>query len=1226
MKRKHNNIKKIMIVSLFFVAIVSSKVIALGSDFPYTDVDLYVADSLLLGPIGLDGIPSGESLYSIAINHRYTYQIIAEEAIDAPGLAVSSVIWKNIKEMLAFNFGDLITWRKDLYKLILIDYLKYQEHSSSYDDVILEKTVKYENTIMGRLLSDLVADEHFMYDHSSIIDENARLEYYKKYSVYTKYAKFQGLVDDVLRTGETVSSFSKNLANVMALAEAEENRISLLKEMKMANLSNSFLCDAVDEIIEYIENSYENIAFSEVVSTMIQYSLNEVEKSVKNNIIKNIGEASMPELEGYLAALEVGRGGLDLLFDSDSSSVNNIKIYILYEMYNDTHDALRSVLDSYSRTKTPDNARKMIDTFIAYVEFQKYATSWVDSFVQESVYGGWWNKVFNAVSSVNIDNYQTLKEMMENDLNMANSYLTALNDYYNLYYTITEQSSSSPVVTDEGTLNTQNFEYCYINGGIKIVKYTGDNTTVTVPQIINGDYVISIGEKTFYGCKNVTSIVLPESLMYIDNFAFYNCSALDCLYIPDGVKSVYSSSTVFSGCPAHLYANIGSDAAKALSKAGFYFCEKGNENVRLKYTFFDGNITGLEASAYNTSINVAHIPGEVTAIAQNGFSNCYSLAEVTFEEGIKLLSDGSFSKCTSLKNVDLPDSLTTIGDKAFISCSALESLIIPKGVTSVSDSGLVFSGCPARLYAEIGSEGAKALSRSNLYFYVQNYDNAKLKYTFDSFDEIMQLTASAYNKTITSVQIPTGVTAIEPYGFSDCISLTEITIPEGVVYLDKNAFYNCSSLVFVALPESLITIEREVFENCTKINELYIPDGVTMIGDYAFLNCLNLETIRFSENVESLGYYVFQNCTNLKEINLSNSISQIGNGAFKGCTELESISLSYSLTSISSYMFENCSELKEVRMSVNVMAIESFAFRHCKKLERVLFSDTLESIGSYAFSDCVSLNNIVLPNSVTNIGGDIGGTFEGCIGLVNIKLSNKLISIGSGCFQNCTGLVKITIPENVTTIESYAFAGCTNLGSIVIPDCTTTLKRSVFNNCSKLERVTIGKNVNNIGIEAFRDCESLKQIVFRGDAPEFDGSVFYGVKATAFYPIDNPTWTSEKKVVNYGGNGKLTWVEYNLNMIFGTPDFVLPSSISIVKESAFEGSGVKVVYIPDSCGEISNYAFKDCSNLVQIRIPTNCLIGEFTFDGCENVYVFSTKGSYAEQYCTDHENCVFVPE
>ena len=90
--------------------------------------------------------------------------------------------------------------------------------------------------------------------------------------------------------------------------------------------------------------------------------------------------------------------------------------------------------------------------------------------------------------------------------------------------------------------------------------------------------------------------------------------------------------------------------------------------------------------------------------------------------------------------------------------------------------------------------------------------------------------------------------------------------------------------------------------------------------------------------------------------------------------------------------------------------------------------------------------------------------------------------------------------------------------------------------------------------------------------------------------------------------------------------FLLPAALSAIEESAFEGSTAYVVYIPEGCTSIGSYAFKDCENLREIHIPTNCDISDTAFDGCGTIYVFGESGSSIENYCQSHNNCIFMEE
>ena len=68
-----------------------------------------------------------------------------------------------------------------------------------------------------------------------------------------------------------------------------------------------------------------------------------------------------------------------------------------------------------------------------------------------------------------------------------------------------------------------------------------------------------------------------------------------------------------------------------------------------------------------------------------------------------------------------------------------------------------------------------------------------------------------------------------------------------------------------------------------------------------------------------------------------------------------------------------------------------------------------------------------------------------------------------------------------------------------------------------------------------------------------------------------------------------------------------------------------VVYVPDSCTYIGDFAFKD-SALTQIRVPADCWLSDTAFEGCRFVQIFSAPGSPAEDYCNSHLNCMFVEE
>ena len=90
-------------------------------------------------------------------------------------------------------------------------------------------------------------------------------------------------------------------------------------------------------------------------------------------------------------------------------------------------------------------------------------------------------------------------------------------------------------------MNTQvqgnKFTYVKENGGITITKYTGNDTEVKIPETIDGQRVICIGESAF-ASSNVRSVVIPEGVNKIDWFAFQACTQLIEITIPSSVTKI----------------------------------------------------------------------------------------------------------------------------------------------------------------------------------------------------------------------------------------------------------------------------------------------------------------------------------------------------------------------------------------------------------------------------------------------------------------------------------------------------------------------------------------------------------------------------------------------------------------------------------------------------------------------------------------------------------------
>ena len=341
---------------------------------------------------------------------------------------------------------------------------------------------------------------------------------------------------------------------------------------------------------------------------------------------------------------------------------------------------------------------------------------------------------------------------------------------------------------------------------------------IDVPAALSGDITIPEGVthisrpdtngtigKGFSGCKNLTSVTLPETLTVIGNSAFSGCTNLRKINIPDTV--IIIGKHAFFGCSSLESITI-PNGVTSIGNYAFNGCSS------LTSITIPDSVTSVGDSAFDGCSNLTSItlPESVTIINPWTFSRCNSLTSITIPNSVTIISDSVFSGCTSLTSITIPNSVTSIGDSAFRNCSSLTSITIPDSVTSIGDSA--FYGC----------------------------------------------------SSLTSIAIPNGVTSIGNYAFNGCSSLTNITIPNSVTIIGDSAFYGCSSLTSITIPDSVTIIGDFAFNGCSSLTSIAISDSMTIIGEWAFSYCTSLTSITIPDSVTSIGEYAFSGCYNLKSV------------------------------------------------------------------------------------------------------------------------------------------------------------------------------------------------------------------------------------------------------------------------------------------------------------------------------------------------------------------------
>jgi len=178
----------------------------------------------------------------------------------------------------------------------------------------------------------------------------------------------------------------------------------------------------------------------------------------------------------------------------------------------------------------------------------------------------------------------------------------------------------------------------YTSDKRKLISYLLKGENFIIP-----DSVTSIGDWAFYGCSSLQSVTIPDSVTSIGDRAFYGCSSLQSVTIPKSVTIIKENP--FVNCPArvinhsnhftifegNLYTSIGDWA--------FYGCSS------LQSVTIPDSVTSIGDRAFGSceSLQSVTIPDSVTSIGNFAFAGCSSLQSVTIPDSVTNIGNCVFA-------------------------------------------------------------------------------------------------------------------------------------------------------------------------------------------------------------------------------------------------------------------------------------------------------------------------------------------------------------------------------------------------------------------------------------------------------------------------------------------------------------------------------------------------------------------------------------------------------
>lgn len=628
----------------------------------------------------------------------------------------------------------------------------------------------------------------------------------------------------------------------------------------------------------------------------------------------------------------------------------------------------------------------------------------------------------------------------------------------------------------------------------------------------------AIGTRVFYGNENLKAIHIPASVESIQGGAFAGLPGLTSFTLAEGNEDYVIEDGVLFTADKNLlmmWLPGKTDTEYAVPETVRYIEEYAFNGVNsLEKVTVPQGVYNIDDAAFRNcrALKEVIIPASCEYIGNYAFAGCTSLTEMALDvmeyDAINI-EPGTFEGCTSLKRVSLPYHVYFIYDDAFKGCAALESIGLHGRIKWIADTA--FDGCEKLVAAveencyahqwcvanNIAVDVQKAdTAPAELFAFTEKEDGTLMITNYIEGEEIVEVLVipssvdgvavteigeCAFEETeyIRNVTIPGSVKTIGPGAFMGCYHLERVAMEAGVETICQLAFSECNALSHVHLPGSVKTIGGNAFEYCDSLVEITIPEGVETIEDGAFSTSIHLTKVTLPASLKEIGNDAFENCTCvmvlaqegtyahtwakeqglLPEEAVLESAHPYGNNLNKiwyyqheedaYCLRVTFSRRTYVEDSCD-YLFVTDSQGNTVDYTADALAGAALV------LPGNHFSVGIESdwsIGSFGFA--VTKVEAFTEENVAAVLYETETLADGTLKIVGaVKLQNELVlpsQIG-GKAVTVIGkealaymdITSVVVPEGIVALEEQAFAYCDDLQQVSLPASLTAIADDVF--------------------------------------------------------------------------------------------------------------------------------------------------------------------------------------